>query len=183
LATAAVTGSAFAAAVTLPTLVTLGSDAPPESLALPAAAGNRPVTTVKARPLESSTRAHRRGRIARGRAGANTPFSGGIKQQITYRGSPNTDYDVGFIFDYDRDPTHSPDLMVADGNDSAGYYVIADRQSTLYVDCGVAASGILDLGSLLTAEMVVTAARITPETGLLEAGASPRTMAPYAVGR
>jgi gamma-glutamyltranspeptidase/glutathione hydrolase len=29
----------------------------------------------------------------------------------------------------------------------------------------------------------VTAARITPETGLLEAGASPRTMAPYAVGR
>jgi gamma-glutamyltranspeptidase/glutathione hydrolase len=29
----------------------------------------------------------------------------------------------------------------------------------------------------------VTAARITPSTGLLEAGASPRTMAPYAVGR
>jgi gamma-glutamyltranspeptidase/glutathione hydrolase len=29
----------------------------------------------------------------------------------------------------------------------------------------------------------VTAARITPETSLLEAGASPRTMAAYAVGR
>ena len=29
----------------------------------------------------------------------------------------------------------------------------------------------------------VTAARITPSTGLLEAGASPRTMAAYAVGR
>jgi len=29
----------------------------------------------------------------------------------------------------------------------------------------------------------VTAARITPETGLLEAGASPRSMAAYAVGR
>ena len=29
----------------------------------------------------------------------------------------------------------------------------------------------------------VTAARITPETGLLEAAASPRTMAPYAMGR
>jgi hypothetical protein len=107
--------------------------------------------------------------------GTNTPYSGGVKQQITFRGSPNTDYDVGFIFDYDRDPTHSPDLMVADGNDSAGYYVIADRQSTLYVDCGDAASGIIDLGSLMGSEMVVTAARITP-TFTLNGG----TMAFYA---
>ena len=98
--------------------------------------------------------------------GTNTPFSGGVKQQITFHGVPNTDYDVGFIFDYDRDPTGSPDLMVADGNDSAGYYVIADRQSTTYVDCGEAASGIMDLGSLLSAEMVVTAARITPSAQL-----------------
>jgi hypothetical protein len=98
--------------------------------------------------------------------GTTTPFSGGVKQQITFRGSPNTDYDVGFIFDYDRDPTRSPDVMVADGNDSAGYYVIADRQSTTYVDCGEAASGIVDLGNLLTAEMVVTAARVTPTVQL-----------------
>lgn len=98
--------------------------------------------------------------------GTNTPFSGGVKQQITFRGSPNTDYDVGFVFDYDRDPTRSPDLMVADGNDSAGYYVIADRQSITYVDCGDAASGIMDLGSLLSTEMVVTAARITPTMSL-----------------
>ncbi|HEY0986252.1 MAG TPA: FG-GAP-like repeat-containing protein [Kofleriaceae bacterium] len=98
--------------------------------------------------------------------GTNTPFSGGVKQQITFHGVPNTDYDVGFVFDYDRDPTHSPDLMVADGNDSAGYYVIADRQSTTYVDCGEAASGIVDLGSLLTSEMVVTAARVTPTVQL-----------------
>ena len=98
--------------------------------------------------------------------GTNTPFSGGVKQQITFRGVPNTDYDVGFIFDYDRDPSHSPDLMVADGNDSAGYYVIADRQSITYVDCGEAASGIMDLGSLLSTEMVVTAARITPNMSL-----------------
>ncbi|HMG23821.1 MAG TPA: VCBS repeat-containing protein, partial [Kofleriaceae bacterium] len=99
--------------------------------------------------------------------GTNTPFSGGVKQQITTHGLPNTDYDVGFIFDYDRDPTHSPDVMVADGNDSAGYYVIADRQSITYVDCGDAASGIIDLGSLLSTEMVVTAARITPTMSLL----------------
>jgi len=98
--------------------------------------------------------------------GTNTPFSAGVTKQITTRGSPNTDYDVGFIFDYDRDPTHSPDLMVADGNDSAGYYVIADRLSTTYVDCGDAASGIIDLGALLSSEMVVTAARITPTFSL-----------------
>ncbi|HET9625735.1 MAG TPA: FG-GAP-like repeat-containing protein [Kofleriaceae bacterium] len=98
--------------------------------------------------------------------GTNTPFSGGIKQQITFRGQPNTDYDVGFIFDYDRDPTGSPDVMVADGNDSAGYYVIADRQSTTYVDCGDTASGVIDLGALTSAEMVVTAARITPTIAL-----------------
>lgn len=98
--------------------------------------------------------------------GTNTPFSAGVKQQITFRGQPNTDYDVGFVFDYDRDPTSSPDVMVADGNDSAGYYVIADRQSTTYVDCGDTASGVIDLGALSATEMVVTAARITPTIAL-----------------
>src|SRR5215218_3783442 len=76
LATAAVTGSAFAAAVTLPTLVTLGSDAPPESLALPPAAGNRPVTVVKAAPLVSPP-GHKRGKRSRGGAGSGAPFTGG----------------------------------------------------------------------------------------------------------
>ena len=51
LATAAVTGTAFAAAVTLPTLVTLGSDTPPESLALPQSATRTPTTVVQAAPL------------------------------------------------------------------------------------------------------------------------------------
>jgi hypothetical protein len=51
LATAAVTGTAFAAAVTLPTLVTLGSDTPPESLALPPSATRTPTTVVQAAPL------------------------------------------------------------------------------------------------------------------------------------
>ena len=100
--------------------------------------------------------------------GTNTPFSG-TPSPITTKGTGTnqvTDYDVGFIFDYDRDPTHSPDLMVANGNDTGGYYVIADRQSIKYVDCGDAASGIIDLGALLAAEMVVTAARITPNRTL-----------------
>ncbi|HEY4242719.1 MAG TPA: FG-GAP-like repeat-containing protein [Kofleriaceae bacterium] len=98
--------------------------------------------------------------------GTNTPFSDGVKQQITFRGNPNTDYDVGFVFDYDRDPTHSPDLMVADGNDSQGYYVIADRTSTQYVSCGDTESGTIDLGALSDDEMVITAARITPSFSL-----------------
>ena len=76
LATAAVTGSAFVAAVTLPTLVTLGSDAPPESLALPPAAGNRPPIVVKAKPL-APKRAHRRGKNARAGANRNAPTSSG----------------------------------------------------------------------------------------------------------
>ncbi|HSD77582.1 MAG TPA: hypothetical protein VLA98_09260, partial [Solirubrobacteraceae bacterium] len=60
-ATAAVAGTAFAAAVTLPTLVTLHSDAPPESLALPGRIGG-PVTVVHAAPLVSP---HVRGKKAR----------------------------------------------------------------------------------------------------------------------
>jgi hypothetical protein len=67
IATAAVAGTAFAAAVTLPTLVTLGSDSPPESLAVPANHG-APVTVVHAAPL-ASPRAHRRGKRAGAQAG------------------------------------------------------------------------------------------------------------------
>lgn len=76
LATAAVTGSAFAAAVTLPTLVTLGSDAPPESLALPPAAGNRPAIIVKAKPLKPKG-AHRHAKNARGGAKGNASTASG----------------------------------------------------------------------------------------------------------
>ena len=51
LATAAVTGTAFAAAVTLPTVVTLGSDSPPESLALPSSSSRPTAKVVHAAPL------------------------------------------------------------------------------------------------------------------------------------
>ena len=95
--------------------------------------------------------------------GTTTPFSGGLTQQLTFGLSPDpTDYDVGLLMDYDHDPTLTPDILVADGNHSGGFYVIADRNATLYADCGDAFSGEIDLGSLLSQEMVVTAARITP---------------------
>ncbi|MGN6108007.1 MAG: hypothetical protein ACTHU0_23060 [Kofleriaceae bacterium] len=93
--------------------------------------------------------------------GTTTPFSG-APRQLTAHTNQIQDYDIGFVFDYDRDPTHSPDLMIADGNDAAKYYVLADRVSPQYVPCGDAASGVIDLGAMLDDEMVVTAARITP---------------------
>lgn len=93
--------------------------------------------------------------------GTSTPLSG-APVKLTSHTSTNTDYDIGFLFDYDKDPSHSPDMMIADGNDATKYYVIADRVAAQYVSCGDAYSGIIDLGSLLSDEMVVTAARITP---------------------
>jgi type IV pilus assembly protein PilY1 len=98
--------------------------------------------------------------------GTGAPFSDGLTAQLTTRGAPVDDYDVGVLFDYDRDPTGSPDMMVADGNDTNGFYVIADRVATNYVDCGEAASGIIDIGALDDDEMVITAARITPTFAL-----------------
>ncbi|MEJ7601830.1 MAG: FG-GAP-like repeat-containing protein [Kofleriaceae bacterium] len=94
--------------------------------------------------------------------GTGAPFSGGLSEQLTTRGAPVNDYDVGVLFDYDNDPTHSPDILVADGNDTSGFYVIADRMSAKYVDCGEASSGVLDIGALDDEEMVITAARVTP---------------------
>ncbi|HEV7555765.1 MAG TPA: hypothetical protein VGO00_09940, partial [Kofleriaceae bacterium] len=93
--------------------------------------------------------------------GTSTPFSA-APTVLTTHTTTNVDYDLGFVFDYDNDPYHSPDMMIADGNDAASYYVIADRQSSFYVSCGDAASGTIDLSSLGTAESVITAARITP---------------------
>ncbi|MEO8700080.1 MAG: PilC/PilY family type IV pilus protein [Kofleriaceae bacterium] len=97
--------------------------------------------------------------------GTSAPFSAGVTQQLTFKGTVPPavdDYDVGFIFDYDHDPSATPDVMIANGNDSNGYYVIADRLADAYVDCGEAFSGEIDLGVLLDDEMVVTAARLTP---------------------
>lgn len=97
------------------------------------------------------------------------PFSGGFTTKIASRGTAAnqaTDFDVGFIFNYDNDPWSTPDVLIADGNDSAKYFVFANRAVDTFVDCGDAASGILDLGSLTNTEMVVTAGRITPSATL-----------------
>jgi hypothetical protein len=101
--------------------------------------------------------------------GTSTPFSDSFRTQIATRGTSanqSTDFDVGFVFNYDNDPWNTPDVMIADGNNSAKYFVFANRAVNKYVACGEAASGIFDLGSLSTAEMVVTAGRITPDATL-----------------
>jgi hypothetical protein len=96
--------------------------------------------------------------------GTTTPFSAGMTKQLTTGNSPDpTDYDVGLTMDYDHDPNRTPDILVADGNHSGGFYVIANRVSPEYVACGDAASGVIDLGGLIDDEMVITAARITPD--------------------
>lgn len=101
--------------------------------------------------------------------GTATPFSDGARAKIATRGTSSnqtTDFDVGYVFNYDNDPWATPDVMIADGNNSAKYFVFANRAVDKFVDCGEAASGILDLGTLADAEMVVTAGRLTPTATL-----------------
>ena len=87
-----------------------------------------------------------------------TPFSSGVTQHLTTHNNPTYDYDVGFVFDYDKDPNHTPDIMVADGNQTANFYVFANRVVNQYVSCGDVASGVIDLGALANSEMVVNSA-------------------------
>ncbi|MBP6629502.1 MAG: VCBS repeat-containing protein [Kofleriaceae bacterium] len=82
--------------------------------------------------------------------------------QNQYATVGTTDSDLGFAFDYDNDPDHTIDFLMADGNNSTEFQVFANRVQSTYVDCGEVASGIIDLGALASTEMIITAARITP---------------------
>ncbi|HTJ44571.1 MAG TPA: FG-GAP-like repeat-containing protein [Kofleriaceae bacterium] len=97
---------------------------------------------------------------------SSAPFSSGVTQHLTTHNNPTYDYDVGFVFDYDNDPNHTPDVMVADGNHTASFYVLANRVVNQYVACGDVASGVIDLGALSNSEMVVTSARLHPTMSL-----------------
>jgi hypothetical protein len=98
--------------------------------------------------------------------GDNQPFSAGNTQQLSSHQAHATgalyDFDLGVVLDYDQDPDRTPDMLIADGNDSGTFFVFANRVVSSYVDCGEVASGTLDLGPLAAAEMVVTGARLTP---------------------
>ncbi|HVV87689.1 MAG TPA: FG-GAP-like repeat-containing protein [Kofleriaceae bacterium] len=94
--------------------------------------------------------------------GSSTPFKTSPTKLTSYNYPTMYDYDVGFSFDYDHDPQHTRDVMIADGNHTANFYVLANRFVPQYVGCGTVTSGIIDLGPLQNTEMVVTAARIKP---------------------
>ncbi len=94
--------------------------------------------------------------------GTSTPLTGAPTPLTTRGGLGSTDYDLGFLFDYDNDPTHSIDVMIADGNNALKYFVLANRVSPQFVACGDAISGQFDLGALATSEMAVKSARVTP---------------------
>lgn len=98
--------------------------------------------------------------------GTATPFSDGFKTQFTNWGAPNKDYDVGFVFNYDRDPANTPDIMIADGNNASNFLLFANRTLDVFVPCGDAISGVLDLGPLASTEMVITSARLSPTVQL-----------------
>ncbi len=94
--------------------------------------------------------------------GTATPFSR-ARLNLTTTNNPTYDFDVGFVFNYDHDPSNTPDVMIADGNHTSSFYVFANRMVSQYVPCGEVASGTIDLGALQNSEMVVTAARIDPD--------------------
>jgi type IV pilus assembly protein PilY1 len=107
--------------------------------------------------------------------GSATPFSDAAQvltnQTTKALVNPTTmtttaDFDVGFVFDYDHDPNNSPDLMIADGNHSASFFVLANRAVAQYAACGYVESSVLPLGNLANSELVVTAARIHPTVNL-----------------
>ena len=108
--------------------------------------------------------------------GTATPFSGVVPtpvpaptktytQQVAANPTPETDYDMGFAIDYDNDPDHTPDMMLANGN-GGSYDFFADRVANTFVACGTATSGVIDLGSLANSEIIVTSIRIHPTMNL-----------------
>src|SRR5262249_26187840 len=87
-----------------------------------------------------------------------TPFTA-VKQTIS---TGSSDLDMGWAFDYDHDPDHTLDIVMADGNNSASYYLYANRTQQKYVACGTVSSNDVDIGALATTEMTVTSVRIAP---------------------
>ncbi len=97
--------------------------------------------------------------------GTANPFSAGIQQTLT-AGSPDDDFDMAAVIQYDNDPDGTPDFVVANGNGSNSYQIFANRSIGQYNTCGEVQSGVLSLGVLATQDMVVTAARIAPDMTL-----------------
>jgi hypothetical protein len=104
-------------------------------------------------------------------AGGTQRFRNGTTQQLSFHRDPHTagalyDFDLGFKFDYDGDPDHPIDLMMADGNDSGTYFIFANRVVTNYVTCGSVTSNTLDIGALANQDMTISGVELTPSITL-----------------
>lgn len=93
--------------------------------------------------------------------GTANPFPN-ITQTITSDAKPARDLDFGFTIDYDNDPAHTTDAILARKDNSGTYYLISNRVAALYVDSGQVTSNVLDIGALANAEITVTDVRLAP---------------------
>ena len=91
--------------------------------------------------------------------GTSTPFAAGSSWS---KKCASTDLDMGWVFDYDHDPQNTPDLVMADGNNSGTYFLFANRVTSLYVNCGTVDSTTMDIGDLASKDMTITDVRISP---------------------
>lgn len=76
--------------------------------------------------------------------------------------SPPTfgDFDIGFMIDYDHDPKNTKDMVLTNGNNTAQFYVFANRASpATFAPCGNVVSGTLPTPA---SELTVSGACITP---------------------
>ena len=88
---------------------------------------------------------------------------GTFQQQLTFGTEPGyDDWDIGVTLNYDNDPEDTPDFIFIDGNGTQTYALFANRLTTQYVSCGDVYSDPVNLGANEDAEMIVTAARLSP---------------------
>ena len=74
------------------------------------------------------------------------------------------DFDIGFMLDYDHDPKLTKDMVLTNGNNTAEFYVFANRASpSTFAPCGNVVSGTLPTPAK---ELTVSGACITPSASV-----------------
>lgn len=110
--------------------------------------------------------------------GTATPFSSGLTQTLSTHQDPHSlgnrfDFDLGFQLDYDHDPNHTLDPLVADGNHAGTFYLYPVRTLSTYASCGTVDSDVLTLDpSIANAEATVTQVRLDPSPDSQPSGTS-----------
>ncbi len=80
--------------------------------------------------------------------------------RLSENGAPVTDFDVGFMIDYDNDPQRTRDMALTNGNNTADFFLFPNRATPAQVSpCGSVASGTLPTPA---SELTVSGACIAP---------------------